>query len=780
MTKYVDVLHYDAPAPYWEAALPVGNGRLGAMVFGGTEQEIIELNDDTLWSGLPETRKCPRFYDQVMHTKELILDRKFFEASKFYQENIDSFSAQTYETAAAVILDFEGQSEVTDYKRSLSFADGIIRVAYNTPAGEHTRSAFASAPAQVIAYRIKGKDLTFKASFRSVMQGAASAISPQEIVFDGACPAHNYGKLEWTAPDGRSGVRYRVQLFVKNIGGTVSTTPEGILQVAGADEAVLFIAIRSNYIDWKTEPAESGEAYKELAAKDIASAVALDCDQLEAQAAADHGALYNRSVLVLPETAEDPLTTPERLARCQEQPCDVPPPNLAALLYNFGRYLLIACSRPGTQPANLQGIWNPNLYPAWSSNYTTNINLEMNYWHAESVSLPECTEPLLRFVREVSEKGAATAKEMFHADGWCINHNSDLWRHCAPLPGKPSYSYWPVCTGWLCRHLMDHYRFAPENKEFLAGVADIIRGAAAFFLDLLFEDKDGTLTTCPSSSPENTFKDENGEICGFAKGTAMDIAIIRETLESVLECDAVLGTADAFSDRVREVLPRLPGYPIGSYGELLEYGENFEEAEIKHRHLSHLYGAYPGNEFFRDGYEDILEAAKVSLERRGELSTGWAMGWRIALWVRFRNSEKAQRILKNLLRPVEAGTAMNYSNGGGVYHNMFDAHPPFQIDGNFGVTAAIAEMFLQSHRKTADGRVLLECFPTIPENWKAEGSINGLRAIGGITVDFQWQAGKYTAVFRSTVDVSCRIVLPDHEKDVVLEAGGSLTLQGTL
>ena len=509
-----------------------------------------------------------------------------------------------------------------------------------------------------------------------------------------------------------------------------------------------------------------------LAEQDLANAAILGYDTLLARHIADHQSLYNRSDLQLPEDETDVLPTFERITVNHEKGGN-PPPALAALVYHFGRYLTIASSRPGTQPTNLQGIWNHLISPPWASNYTTNINTEMNYWHTESTNLAECGEPLFNMIRELSEKGRYVAEDLYHSQGWCFHHNTDLWRFCLPASGLACWSLWPMGGGWMCRHLVDHYRFNPEKRQFLEEIYPVISGSAAFMLGILRKREDGLLETCPSSSPENTFivpgeQDKYSAVCA---GSLMDMSIIRELFESVLECAEILGRTDEpLCQKVKEALPKLLKPAIGSDGQLLEYGQDFEESDIHHRHLSHLYGFYPGTEMSQEeNREFYAKAVRRTMERRGDMSTGWAMGWRAAIWARLRDGEHVCKILHNFLTPIDPVKSNN--QGGGIYANGFDAHPPFQIDGNFGITAAIAEMFLQSHRRTAGKQVILDLYPAVPDAWKKQGHFYGLRAQGGIDVDLEWSEGIYKAKIVSASDQIVCLCTGDRTELVELKAG---------
>jgi alpha-L-fucosidase 2 len=476
---------------------------------------------------------------------------------------------------------------------------------------------------------------------------------------------------------------------------------------------------------------------------------------------ADYQNLFRRSILTLPSTAD--LTTDRRLAEASSDP------GLAALIYNFGRYLMISSSRPGGLPTNLQGIWNEHLQPPWSSNYTVNINTEMNYWPAETTSLSECHEPLLRYVAELAVAGRRTAADLYGARGWAAHHNADAWCWTAPVDGNPKRSKWPMARVWMCRHLWDHYAFTGD-REYLRDVWPVLRGAAEFCLDWLIELPDGTLGTAPSTSPENEYIAVDGRPASVTTSSTMDLSLIADLFDRCTQTANELNLTDPLIDELTSARKRIPDPQIGGRGQLQEWLEDLPEAEPHHRHTSHLIGLHPGDQITPDGTPELAAAAARTLELRGDKSTGWSLAWRISLWARLRDGAAAHRLVRELLMPAGDSDTDYVGDGSGLYPNLFCAHPPFQIDGNFGATAGIAEMLLQSH--TGE----LELFPALPAEWP-EGAITGLRARGGVRVDLEWSRSAATAVLTADQDTSVLVRYGDQRRQVSLRAGVPLSYQ---
>ncbi|HEX8958525.1 MAG TPA: glycoside hydrolase N-terminal domain-containing protein, partial [Solirubrobacterales bacterium] len=764
-------LWYRQPAASWNEALPVGNGRLGAMVFGGLEVERLQLNEDTLWSGCPAACDNPAAKDALADVRRLILEeRRYAEGGEATRRMQGPFS-ESYEPLGDLRLHFPGHAAATHYRRDLDLDSAIASVSYELGGVSYRREVIASHPDQSIVIRVtasKPGAVSFEATLTSPHPSRVEPRGEADLALAGRAPARAapiYRKvanpIAYDEAEGR-GMRFEARVRVMADGGKVVQGPRGV-EVRGADSATLFLAAATGFRGFAAMPdAPAGEVDERCAAA-LDRASAKPYDRLRADHVSDHQALFRRVRLDLGAGRPD-LPTDERL----RQVVATPDPGLVALYFQYGRYMLIASSRPGTQAANLQGIWNEEVRPPWSSNYTININLQMNYWPAEVANLPELSEPLYRLIEELAERGVGTAAANYGCRGWVAHHNTDLWRSSGPVgdygSGDPRWAMWPMAAPWLCQHLWDHYLFSGDLTFLGERAYPLMRGAAEFLLDWLVEDGAGRLITCPSTSPENAFYTADGEVATVSAASTMDLMLVRDLFTSCVEASEALGVDADLRARLETALSRLYPYQVGKSGYLQEWWEDFAEPEPGHRHISHLWGLYPGREISLSLTPALAEAARRSLERRlahGGGHTGWSAAWIVLFWARLRAPEQAHAMLSQLL--VKSSLP-----------NLFDSHPfdtplgaVFQIDGNFGATAAIAELLLQSH----EGEICL--LPALPEQWPT-GSVRGLRARGGLEVDLEWQAGHATVCrLRGTRATTARIRPPEGQSVVEVVSDGS-------
>lgn len=739
-------LWYRRPAKAWVEALAIGNGRLGAMLFGGVNQERVQLNEDTLWAGGPYDPVNPEAAAALPDARRLIFEGKYRDASRLIGQKIMAkpLRQMPYQTIGDLLLAFPESASVEKYRRDLNLDTAVASVTYGSEGVKFTREAFSSPVDQVIVYRIsadQGGRVSFTASMRSPQKSTILTEGQDTLILRG----------ENGGAEGIKGA-LKFETIVKFLpkGGTLTAEGGGI-SLKDADSVVLLIAAATSYKKYDDVSGDPAAANRET----MARAAKKDFESLRVAHVREHQRLFRRVQLDLGSSDRVKLPTDERI----KQFALGNDPQLATLYFQFGRYLLISSSRPGSQAANLQGIWNDSMNPPWGSKYTININTEMNYWPAETCNLAECVEPLAAMVEDLAKTGARTAQTMYHARGWVTHHNTDLWRATAPIDG-PSWGMWPAGGAWLCLHLWDHYQF-DRDKAFLERVYPMMKGAAQFFLDTLVEDpKHHWLVTVPSLSPEN----EHPFGAAVCAGPTMDMQILRDLFSGCIRASEILGVDEEFRKQAAAAQARLAPHQIGSAGQLQEWLEDWDmkAGDIHHRHVSHLYGLFPSSQINVHDTPELAKAARKSLEVRGDNATGWGIGWRLNLWARLQEAEHTYGILKLLISPAR------------TYPNLFDAHPPFQIDGNFGGTAGIAEMLLQSDDKR------IELLPALPQAWPS-GSVTGLRARGGFDIDVAWKDGKLvSATVGNARGGSGQVRYGSRTVSISLQAGEKKTFTGAL
>ncbi len=713
-------LWYDQPAEKWEEALPVGNGRIGGMVYGGPEREKIQFNEETLWTGEPHEYQNTGSYVYLDTIRQLLFEGKQREADKLAMENFMSipYRQMAYQPFGDLLIEMIGLGEIEDYYRELDLNEGIARVKFSSNGYQYHREVWVSNPDQAMGVKLTvngNRKMNFDIGFNS---------------------PHEHFELVKTE-DGLS-LKVKVEngvltgeafTWVQECDGVI-TIKENHIQVRDASSALILLTAGTSFRDYKNVDVNPHEVCQNI----FNDLDGLSHKTLRKRHIADYQSIFDSFSLDL-GPGKDSLPTNQRILEFWKDPND---PSLLALYAQYGRYLMIQASRDGGQPANLQGIWNPHLKPPWDSKWTVNINTEMNYWPVEATGLEDCLDPLFNMIEECAKTGQLVAQEHYQARGWVLHHNTDIWRGTAPI-NAANHGIWVSGGAWLTTHMWEHYLFTKDENFLRDRAWPIMKGAALFFVDYLIEDPEtGWLISGPSNSPENG---------GLVMGPSMDHQIIRTLFKACIEASEILKIDPEFQNQLREMTPKIAPNQIGQYGQLQEWLTDKDNPTNHHRHVSHLWGVHPGNDINWD-QADLMEAAKITLGQRGDEGTGWSLAWKINFWARFRDGNHAYKLVQMLLSPAEHP---DRKIRGGSYPNLFDAHPPFQIDGNFGGTSGIIEMLVQSQ----NGEIHL--LPALPDALP-KGSIKGVHARGGFILDFSWDNGKISELkIVSTAGGTCTI-----------------------
>jgi alpha-L-fucosidase 2 len=728
------ILWYDSPANKWEEALPIGNGRIGGMVYGGVTREQIQFNEETLWTGEPHEYQNPGSYEYLDTIRKLLFEGKQQEAEKLAMDNFMSqpLRQKAYQPFGDLIIEMKDLGEISKYQRELDLNDGIARVQFSSNGYQYHRESWVSFPDQVMAIKLtvnEKKKLNFDLGLNSIHK------SSRVIKTDNG--------LRLLVEVDNGVLKGEAIAWVQECDGFLEIM-DGHIEIREASSVLVLLTAATTFRDFRNTDANPEQVCQDI----ISNVQEYNYKKLRKNHLKDYQSVFGGFEIDF-GTGKENLPTDQRIVSFWKDPND---PSLLSLYAQYGRYLMISSSRNSGQPANLQGIWNPHIKPPWESKWTVNINTEMNYWPAELTGLQACTEPLFRMIEECVETGAKVAKEHYQARGWVLHHNTDIWRGAAPINAS-NHGIWVTGGAWLTTHMWEHYLFTKDETFLRDRAWPVMKGAAQFFLDYMVPDPDsGWMISGPSNSPENG---------GLVMGPTMDHQIIRTLFKACVEAANILNTDAELRDSIQAFIPRIAPNQIGQYGQLQEWLEDKDDPNNKHRHVSHLWGVYPGNDITWDD-PDLMNAAKQSLIMRGDEGTGWSLAWKINFWSRFHNGNHAYELVQMLLSPAEHPER---SIRGGTYPNLFDAHPPFQIDGNFGATAGIVEMLIQSHT----GEIHL--LPALPDALP-NGSIEGVHARGGFILSFSWDEKELSEVeVRSNAGGTCFLRYKNQTVEFFTEPG---------
>ncbi len=767
------IIFFDRPADFFEETFVIGNGTQGGIIYGNPSKERISLNDITFWSGEPDsTVYTPEAYKAIPEIRAAI-DSGDYQLAQELQKKVQGHYTNNYQPIGNLFIDFADKSEASNYSRKLNLADATAKVVYTKGDNEITTEYIASAPDSIIAIKITSqKPIDFTISFESPIKNYSVRSSKNSIIAEASA---SYSSLPSYVDlpadqkflyDESRGIRFRTDIRALTPNGTVSAANDGSLSVTNATQTMILVAIATNFNGADKNPSTHGTDFRSIASRKADRAEKKSFNELLKRHISDYTALFSRVNIDLGESPAALNEMPIDLRLKNYTDNTAYDPDLEELYFDYGRYLLISSSRTPKVPANLQGLWNEYLLPPWSSNYTTNINVEENYWPAEVTNLSELHMPLLTFIKQLPITGKETAREYYGVErGWCLGHNSDIWAITNPVglnSGDPQWANWNMGGAWIASHIWEHFLFT-RDLDFLREYYPTLKGAAEFCLDWMIEDKNGNLITSPSTSPENNFIAPDGKPVATSAGAYADLAMIRQCLADTRDAAIALNTDSELVKEINVALDKIAPYRIGKSGQLQEWAEDFKEQDPQHRHQSHLYGLYPGHHISLSETPELAKAAAKTLEIKGDNTTGWSTGWRVNLQARLADADRAYSMYRRLLKYVSPDkyNGPDKRRGGGTYPNLLDAHSPFQIDGNFGGTAGVAEMILQS---TPTSITLL---PALPHQWK-DGSVTGLRTRCGATVDFDWKDGRVVSAIISSNNNE-KINLKANGKDIPIE-----------